>query len=451
MRAGGWSNTAAVTAVQQLPQTMMSKRYIVIDAAHRDFVKQPNPYSNLVFSFGSQSTQYVSKGVTANNPTVPLYASNSLGEKNTVPGLPNTTGWVFNGVTFPGYDPNRTNVPNCNLPNDNYFIQPSGNGFGTVDQAVFVTSIRIVRVILPQKQFLLVPNVPGNAESARINEQVVGKTYSAFSTYPYLLLNLDTYFGQYYGGNEPTRRTFSALTQRTRTQTDFGLDIGVQHYDYEPWGMEAHQLPAPIPSLQKLTVTLTDPIGTPFTHQDTLAVSLIQADASSGLFLKCFAADFSYFSSNDLRIGDRVLFDTATLCNMQVSPLTPTSKISFIKNLVGTPLLVVELLDYVDIGNGVYGPRDVSAGYARTLPNVAAYNGFVVPNFFVSDAQGNAVPRYPQSINGYGLTSTNSNVLEPQALVGSNLPFLNTSLQPCYTVELTCASPDTTQFGQNIV
>jgi hypothetical protein len=136
---------------------------------------------------------------------------------------------------------------------------------------------------------------------------------------------------------------------------------------------------------------------------------------------------------------------------MQVSPLTPTNKKDFIRNLVGNPMLVVALLDYVDIGNGVYGPRDVSAGYARTLPNVAAYNGFVVPNFFVSDAQGNATPRYPQSINGYGTTNTNSNVLEPQALVGSNLPFLNTSLQPCYTVELTCASPDTTQFGQNIV
>ena len=159
MRAGGWSNTAAVTAVQQLPQTMMNKRYIVIDTAHRNFVQQPNPYSNLIFSFGSQVPQYVSRPVTANNKFVPLYASNILGERNTVPGLPNHTGWIFNGVSYLPYDPNRVNVPNCNLPNDNYFIQPSGLGFGTVDQATFVTSIRIVRVILPQKQFLLVPNI----------------------------------------------------------------------------------------------------------------------------------------------------------------------------------------------------------------------------------------------------------------------------------------------------
>ena len=106
MSGGGWSNTAAATSVQQLPQTMMTKRYIVIDTAHRNFVQQPNPYSNLIFSFGSQVPQYVSKPVTGNNPTVPLYASNSLGQKNTVPGLPNSSGWIYNGVTYPGYDPN---------------------------------------------------------------------------------------------------------------------------------------------------------------------------------------------------------------------------------------------------------------------------------------------------------------------------------------------------------
>jgi hypothetical protein len=54
--------------------------------------------------------------------------------------------------------------PNCNLPSDTYYIQPSGSGFGTVDQAANVTAIRVVRVILPQKQFLGLPNVPGNVD-----------------------------------------------------------------------------------------------------------------------------------------------------------------------------------------------------------------------------------------------------------------------------------------------
>ena len=428
---------------------MMSKRYIVIDTAQRNWVQQPNPYSNLVFSFGSQAVQYVSNAVTYNNQTVPLYASNSLGEKNTMPGLRNTTGWTYLGCNYPPYSPGALGpFPNCNLPADTYYIQPSGKGFGSVDQAVNVTSIRVVRVILPQKQFLGVPIIPGNTESSAIQQQVSGKTYSAFSTYPYLLLGLDTYSGDYYGGNEPTRRAFSALTQRTRTQTDFALDVGVQHYDYEPWGSEAHMLQAPIPSLQKLTLNLTDPVGFTFSQTDTLAVSLIQADASSGLFLKCFTAGYQYFSSNDLRVGDRVIFDPLTLNNMEVSPLTPSNKLKFIKRMIGTPFLVVGLLDYVPGGvGGAYVPRTTTT--QRTLPYVNSYNGFLIPNFYTEDQGGNATPTYPDAIDG---AANGSNVLQPVSLVGSNLPFLNTSLQPIYTLELTCATPDTGAFGhRNIV
>jgi hypothetical protein len=446
--SGGWNNTAAAVAVQSIPRTMMSKRYIVIDAAHRDFVKQPNPYSNVVFSFGSQAPKYVSNAVTYNNPTIPLYASNSLGIKNTVPGAQNNSGWFYLDSYYPPYVPGALGpFPNCNLPSDTYYVQPSGLGFGTVDQASNVTAIRVVRVILPQKQFLGLPNIPGNMDVSGIVAQVVGKSYSAFSTYPYLLLGLDAYYGSYYGGNESTRRAFSALTQKTRTQTDFTLDLGVQHYDYEPWGTESHDLQAPIPSLQKLTLNLTDPVGFTFAHTDNLAVSLIQADSSSGLFLKCFTAGYQYFSSNDLRIGDRVIFDPATLSNMEVSPLTPSSKVNFIKNMTGTPFLVVGLLDYVPAGiGGEYVPRTDAT--ARTLPYVSSYNGFLVPNFFTQDAGGNAAPTYPEAIDG---AANGSNVLEPTSLVGSNLPFLNTSLQPIYTIELTCALADTMQFGRNIV
>jgi len=445
--SSGWGTTAASVAVQEIPEVMMTKRYIVVDAAQRNWTQQPNPYSNLIFGFGSQAPRYVSNAVTSNNPTVPLYASNSLGQLNTVPGLSNLTGWYFSNVFYPPYSPNAPPGPNCNLPADTYYVQPSGKGFGTVDQASNVTSIRIVRVILPQKQFIGLPNVPGNMDVSAIQAQVVGKPYSAFSTYPYLLLGVDTYYGDYYGANETTRRAFSALTQRTRTQTDFALDLGVQHYDYEPWGREAHRLQAPIPSLQKLTLNLSDPVGAIFTQNDNLTVALIQADASSGLYLKCFTAGFQYFSSNDLRVGDRVLFDPLTLNNMEVSPLTPSNKINFIKAMSGTPFLVVGLLDYVPVGvGGVYSPRTQAT--ARTLPYVSSYNGFLIPNFYSNDAAGNAKPTYPEAIDG---SANGSNVLQPARLVGSNLPFLNTSLQPIYTLELTCAMPDTAGFGRNIV
>jgi hypothetical protein len=101
-------------------------------------------------------------------------------------------------------------------------------------------------------------------------------------------------------------------------------------------------------------------------------------------------------------------------------------------------------LDYVKDVNGIYVPRNGSS--ARTSPYVASYNGFIIPNFVSIDQDGFANARFPQSID-----AGTSNVLEPNVLVGSNIPFLNTSLQPVYTLELETIEPDTSQIGGKIV
>jgi hypothetical protein len=70
----------------------------------------------------------------------------------------------------------------------------------------------------------------------------------------------------------------------------------------------------------------------------------------------------------------------------------------------------------------------------------------MIPNFTTIDANGNAIIQYPGSIDG-----GSSNVLEPNTLIGSNLPFLNMSLQPVYTLELDILQPDTGSIGGRIV
>lgn len=441
-----WSNTAATASVQVVPTSSVSKRYVIIDTAQRDWVSQPNPYS-LLFSFGRQNPQYVSKTVSYYNKQVPSYSTDASGIVTSQRGASNVSGWYYQGLFFPPY-PNYDNPPpppasyaNVVLPVDSYYTQPSGLGFGTEDQAFNVTSIRAVRVILPQKQFLNVPIVPGNSDSSGIQSHIVGKAYSTFSTYPYLMLGLNSYQGDYYGANEYTRKTFSALTQKTRTQTDFSLDIGVQHYDYEPWGAESHQVTSTIPTLQPLNISLTDPTGLVFQQQDSLEIELIQTDPT-GMYLRCFTGNYSYFNSNDLRIGDRVLFHPLTLSNILKSSLLPKSKNAFVQQLVNYQFLVVGLLDYIPDANGIYGPRTTP----RTQAYVAGYNGFLVPNFYLEDSGGNVTPQFPDAVE-----AGNSNVLNPSAIVGSNLPFLNTSLQPIYTLELTCARPDASGFGRNFV
>jgi len=441
--------------VQEAPKTKMMKRYVIIDASQRDWVKQPNPYANLVYTFGSQTTSASNPPVYENNPFIPTFAVEQQLLANPIPGLPNATGWSLaatpSNIQYPPYNSSKTRG-NFIAYDTGYLIQPSGSGFGSVFTPSNVASIRLIRAVLPQRQFYSIPIDPGTnptdaSTSSFVQSNIVGKPYSTFGTYPYLLLYLNEYFGQYVGGNEPMRRSFSVMTQKQRTQTNFQTDVGVQQYDYEPWGEEALRLQSPITNLQRLALTITDPIGTNFIQNDNLTISIIQA-TSNQVYLKCFTGSYQYFSSNDIRVGDRITFYPETISNILKSPVLDVvnaQKKDFANALLGATFPVLQLLDYVP-QDGIYVPRSDVSGANRTTPYVASYNGFIIPNFVSVDSAGNVSPLYPGSID----TGTGT-VLEPDTLVGSNIPFLNTSLQPVYTLELETAEPDTGSIGGKIV
>jgi hypothetical protein len=240
------------------------------------------------------------------------------------------------------------------------------------------------------------------------------------------------------------RRSFSVMTQKGRQQTDFGVGIGVQQYDYEPWGAEALRFQSPLTVLQRVAISVTDPIGTTFTQNDNLTVSIIQS-TSNQMFLNCFTGSFQYFSSNELRVGDRVSFYPEALSNILKSSLINFYPIkqTFVTALQNNTFPVLQLLDYVPNENGVYVPRDASS--ARTQPYVSSYNGFVIPNFVTIGVDGTATATYAGAID------TNGNVLEPQNFISSNIAFLNVSLQPVYTLEVECDEPDTSSIGSTFV
>jgi hypothetical protein len=441
--------------VQGTPHTHLVKRYVVMDTSQRDWIKQPNPYSALSFSFGKQPESASNPPVYANNSFVPTFAVEQSNLPSPIPGIPNLQGWSLaaspSNIQYPPY--------NSSLPkgtfigyDTSYLIQPSGSGFDSVFTPCNVASIRLVRAVLPQRQFLSLPIVPSATStddaviSSNIQSNLADKPYSTFSTYPYLLFYLNEYFGQYVGGNEPIRRSFSVMTQKQRTQTNFQTTVGVQQYDYEPWGEEALKFQSPLTNLQKLALTVADPVGNVFSHTDTLSVALIQA-TPSGMYLKCFTGSFSYFSGNELRVGDRIVFYSNTITNMLKSPvlaaLDPQKKF-FVSALLGSTFPVLELLDYVPDSNGIYNPRD--SNQQRTTPYLSSYNGFLIPNFVTADVGGNITPTYPTSIDPISGT-----ILEPNTLVGSNMPMLNTTLQPVYTLELDILQPDTSKIGGSIV
>lgn len=446
--------------VQETPKTKQFKRYVIVDASQRDWLRQPNPFSNLIYSFGSQTTAASNPPVYTNNQFVPTFALEQQALPQPIPGIPNTTGWTL-PASLAGTDTDVFYGPyNSSLTRGNfiafdtgYLIQPSGSGFGSVFTPSNVSSIRLVRAVLPQRQFFSIPIDPCSTSvdgqtSAFIQSNIVGKPYSTFSTYPYLLFYLNEYFGQYIGGNEPMRRSFSVMTQRQRQQTNFQTDVGVQQYDYEPWGQEALQLQSPITNFQRIAITITDPIGNPFAQNDNLSISLIQA-TSNQMYLKCFTGSYQYFSSNDLRVGDRISLYPETLSNILKSPVLSALNIqkrSFVNSLLGATFPVLQLLDYVPNEDGVYVPRSDVPGLTRTLPYVSSYNGFLIPNFVNVGPDGTVTAAYPNAID-----AVTSNVLEMNVLIQSNLPFLNTSLQPVYTLELETQEPDTSSIGGKIV
>jgi hypothetical protein len=449
-------------SVQDAPATRTTKRYIIIDASQRDWVNQSNPYTNLVFSFGSQTTVVSNPPVYTNNPFVPTFAVEQSNLPAPIPGAPNLQGWTLaagsSNIKYPAY--NSSLLPGTFIAYDTgYVIRPSGAGFGSSTNLSSVSSMRLVRAVLPQRQFLSIPidpssNSPDYDTSQYIQSNLVGKPYSTFATYPYLLFGINEFFGQYLGGNEQIRRSFSVMTQKQRQQANFQTDIGVQQYDYEPWGEEALSFQSPITTLKRVEISVTDPIGTTFSQTDNLSLQLIQATDNS-MYLKCFTSDYQYFSSNELRIGDRVTFYGPTISNMLKSPVLAvlnSDKTAFVRALSNVTFPVLKLLDYVADSNGIYGPRDSTT--ARTNPYVSSYNGFMIPNFVTIGIDGTAEASYPGSID-----AGTSNVLEPATLLGylttdlsqNSLPFLNTSLQPVYTLELVTVEPDTSKIGGKIV
>jgi hypothetical protein len=428
-------------------------------------VKQPNPYTGLIFTFGSQTTSSSNPVVYENNWFVPTFAVEQASNIPPIVGAPNTRGWTFStGSSNIFYKPYNSSLPRGQVigTDTGFVIQPSGKGFGSANNVSSLLSMRLVRAVLPQRQFLSIPIDPcGSAvdmsTSDFIQSNLVGKPYSTFSTYPYLLFNVNEYFGQYLGGNEQIRRSFSVMTQRQRQQTNFQTDVGVQQYDYEPWGQEALTFQSPITNLKQIEITITDPIGTGFAQNDTLTISRIEA-TDDKMYLKCFTGNYQFFSSNELRVGDRISFYPETISNMLKSPILAvldSQKTTFITSLSNATFPVLQLLDYVLGSNNFYIPRDAST--ARTSPYVSSYNGFIIPNFVTIGPDGGATPTLPNSID----PGTNV-VLEPNSLLSylstsstastaSNLPFLNTSLQPVYTIELETAEPDTSAIECQIV
>lgn len=452
---------------QPPPKTVQTKRYVVIDAAQRDWTLYPNPYSNLTFVFGNQSPPKKPEPVYTNNRIYPSFALPPTNNPNFIPnpGYPNLRGFSYvdsnTGAVI------NLSAYNSSLPRGNFVAFDtstgavgSGDAFGCPNTPCNVTSLRLVRAVLPQSPFVSYPTDPvfliNSSGTAGSNK---ASPFYTFGTYPYLLFYVNEYRGQYYGPTEASRRAFSVLTQCNRAQIDFTLTNGPQYFEYVPWNNEALVFQSPLTQLQKLQLTVTDPHGVPFGigQEDTMAIDSIRlATAISGgqiyvsrATLLCVTPAFKTYPETQLRTGDRVAFHTGTLNTLMNNPAIKQDpdKRGFLMALLDQTFPVLDVKTYViDPVTNTYvpGSNPIDVGDSR----VDYFNVFFIPNFTIRDDAGNLDDVWSNAVDA----GTNEIINVPNILgAGSTLPFINVVQQPVFTFELEIATPDTSGIGGKVV
>ena len=450
--------------VQIAPKMATVKRYIIVDAAQRDWTRYPNPYSNMTFTFGGQGDTIKPTPIYTNNPTYPSFALPPSYNTSFIPlpGAPNLYGFSYidskSGIQYnlSGYNPS--------LPKGNFIVNDvglssanSGDLFGTPNTPSNVIPIRLVRAILPQTQFVTYPIDPVFTTTASgVKTAVTSTAYNTFGTYPYLLFYLNEYRGQYYAPTEAGCRAFTVLTQCNRSQINFTLQNGVQFLDYTPWNSEGITFQSPISALQKLVLTLADPHGIPFalSQPDTLAVDniLLATTVSGSIYasratLICTTPAYRTYPRNQLRIGDRVSFHTPTLNTLIKSQaISSSSKRLFAEALIGQtfPILQTDVFKLDPLTN-TYVPATQTVDVGTS--SIDYFNVFYIPNFTTLQPNGTLKDVYSNAVD------SDYSILNIKSILGTaySLPILNVAQQPIFSFELMHMIPDTSDIGGTIV
>jgi hypothetical protein len=452
--------------MQNAPKMMVVKRYVIVDTAQRDWVKYPNPYSNVTFTFGGQGDTQKPVPVYANNTTYPYFALPPTSNTTFIPlpGTSNTRGFSF-------IDSNTgiqrdLSAYNAGLPRGNFIAYDtppnavnSGDYFGTPNTPSNVISIRLVRAILPQTPFVSYPADPLFTTTASGTKSAISATaFNTFGTYPYLLFYLNEYRGQYYAPTEAGCRAFTVLTQCNRAQMNFTLTNGAQYFDYTPWNGEGIEFQSPLTSLQKIAITVADPHGVPFAinQPDDLAIdNILLATTISGgsrfvsrATLLCVTPAYKTYPKSQLRVGDRISLYSPYLRLIEKGNAIGNNvdKKGFIDSLIDKtfPVLDVQIYSF-DPRTNTYIPA--SSSITPTDSVIDFFNVFFIPNFTRRLDNGSLVDVYP------GAVDADNSILNIQSLLGSgnSIPVLNVTQQPIYSFELVHKIPDTTEIGGTVV
>lgn len=483
--------------VQAAPKMIKRKQLVVLDTAHRDWTQQSNAYA-CSFAFGSPTTTTTTTverfPVYENNRTIPTIATQN---SNRVLGVFNSTGFTISAVgAFPAYNPY---APPGRLVGYDTYSNTVKSAFSTSNKLSNVVSMKLARAVLPYRQFFnFNPNLitwytssiaSGSSVSETLSASSGGATatlstivtttpvsnvyqnmYTTFMTEPYVLLNVNNFQGQYYGGNDPINRAFTVLAQDRRITLNPAVGIGAQYQDYYAWSDEEFTFNSPLATIPKFDISLAKNNGQAYQQIDDLQIVAlaVYTNTSNANFAKagwptpsnpntgaCLVAAFlqrqsgtpgappvgtkGWVSRTELRPGDRISFHSPTMLSYLNSPEIAANQygstyMSLFNWMYSNDATVV----YTTFANG-YNllSDDQSYPWINTIVfpyDVANYDGFVASsNLLNQSAFPVVLGADPAPIPGLNRISPSNNYI---------IPILNNNMQASFAFEMTCLVPD---------
>jgi hypothetical protein len=493
---------AITTLVQKAPNMIPIKRYVIIDTSVRDWTIQGDAYSN-IFSFGSPAASSASN-LTAqvpfyfNNPTIPLAAyetphSTLLNVRMTgeVTAVPNNRPQIFGpGEVRPAYfnttagapylpvygwkyvTSNGTilHTPDAYSPTSaevkiNYFPvfnpqdgaggrvgidiypgqQANTNTFATQLPLSNITEISLVRATLP---------VRGTQPygTATFGGQLVYP--DSLHGKPYLLMNIQNMQGQYYGGSYIAQKSFSVLTQNTRTLYEGGCNLPAQYTDYYPFSKEQYLFDPPLAQLSNAEIQIYDNGGEPLTQTDNLQVvdMVFQGTGKVKFFVTQNAlvsnafGDSNVFIKSSIRVGDEIKFYGPTLTRILSDP-SATSALRSAFTLLSNDFIVSDICSSDFTPSNILSSCDVGTSFTAVPKLIGGITG--ITNAYV--AFSNVSSSTPNvCLQQYNLSSTGIPFAARRTFSQDYpLPLMNRNMQAAYVMEITTLHPNIKVLKKN--
>jgi hypothetical protein len=395
----------------------------------------------------------------------------------------------FTIVYFPVYDPTESRGARIGVD-----VIPTSPGdvvdsFSTQEQISNVAGIRLLRATLPFRKFdSFSSNLFVGLDGSAIANSVTN-LFNTFNSEPFIYLGFASLNGRYLGAGQTAQNAFTVLVQSNRQPFPANSSVYLNQYqDYYPWGNEEYKFDPPLSYLSNASLVLSNNYGVAYSHLDNAAITNIELglDLSLGInpstgtpylplgtmrfsmwrglptptgyvvnSLSALSSTYSYFSVNDFRPGDELVFYQPTVSNIMNDPSCSPQILSFFQNIIACNLLITDVQIVPSLA-GVGFPT-IAAGLTVTAtPKMTTLESAVTSiQTICSLIQSNPGTLPGILLNPYQTNLTTSTgvpiVLPPFFSQPYSIPVLNRMMQCTYAFEVTTLVPSTDGIAGTIV